>query len=91
MIHSVPKRPDTLQPPKLTHVHAHTITSTASNNLQGSLPKELCCLPILENLDLSNNGMAGMEPLCLAAAGFSSLDLSGNEFGEGALQSLESP
>jgi hypothetical protein len=40
---------------------------------------------------LSNNGMAGTEPLCLAAVGFSSLDLSGNEFGEGALQSLESP
>ena len=56
---------------------------TADNNLQGSLPKELCCLPTLKELVLNNNGLEGTEPECIYRMGLETLDLMGNEFDTG--------
>lgn len=61
----------------------------ASNNLQGELPKELCCMPELTALVLNNNGIEGTPPACLYAMGLAELDLVGNSFT--AQMSLESP
>lgn len=65
------------------------VFDTASNNLQGFLPKELCCMPLLDELVVSGNGLEGSVPVCLYSMGLSELDLVGNTFT--AQQSSESP
>ncbi|GAX15012.1 hypothetical protein FisN_12Lh292 [Fistulifera solaris] len=46
----------------------------ASNNLSGYIPPELCCLPCLEILNLSDNLLAGDTPGCLMSGVSLTLD-----------------
>ncbi|GAX23715.1 hypothetical protein FisN_12Hh292 [Fistulifera solaris] len=46
----------------------------AFNNLSGYIPPELCCLPCLEILNLSNNLLAGDTPGCLKSGVSLTLD-----------------
>uniref|UniRef100_A0A7S3P6E6 Uncharacterized protein n=1 Tax=Amphora coffeiformis TaxID=265554 RepID=A0A7S3P6E6_9STRA len=69
---------------------AVTKIKLSSNNLQGPLPSELCCLPTLQEVILDNNGLKGPQPTCLDQLRV--IDLVNNEFDlEIATQSVEAP
>lgn len=60
----------------------------ASNNLSGSLPEELCCMPCLEHIDMSDNAIAGDTLTCLNfISTLQTIDFSGNQFGTPAIAS----
>lgn len=49
-----------------------------NNNLKGRIPKELCCLSALRQLDLANNFLVGPMPACISRLGLTLLNVSGN-------------
>jgi len=55
-----------------------TSIDLGGRNLLGVVPKELCCIPSLENLDLSSNALDGEIPSCFFEIGLTSFDYSGN-------------
>lgn len=59
---------------------AVTSVNLSQNGLMFQLPVELCCLPCLESLDLSDNLLTGQLPTCLLSWNLDKLDLGNNDF-----------